>query len=179
MTPRDIIASEILEVAMVVEMSTCVTDIYQRAGTDFCSVKRWQLLTLGAQATAKQTIKAGFLEPILPSQMAWLLEKFVSRTHIVVVTGWTLRSEIVEISTSTNWNPHQLVIFVIVPNTSNVLLKIFQNIRKHHNWRRILANCKRISFKVDPHTSWNIAWTQVVSIYLSNEDPRLCDCYFP
>ena len=60
MTPRDIIASEILEVGMAVEMCTCVTDIYQRAGTDFCSVKRWQLLTLGAQATAKQTIKAGF-----------------------------------------------------------------------------------------------------------------------
>lgn len=88
MTPRDIIASEILEVVgMAVEISTCVTDIYQRAGTDFCSVKRWQLLTLGARATAKQTIKAGFLGAILPSQMAWLLEKFVSRTHIVVVTG--------------------------------------------------------------------------------------------
>ena len=87
MTPRDIIASEILEVGMTVEMSTCVTDIYQGAGTDFCSVKRWQLLTLGARATAKQTIKAGLLGAILPSQMAWLLEKFVSRTHIVVVTG--------------------------------------------------------------------------------------------
>ena len=87
MTPRDIIASEILEVVgMAVEMSTCVTDIYQRAGTDFCSVNRWQLLTLGARATAKQTIKAGFLEATLPSQMAWLLEKFVSRTHIVVLT---------------------------------------------------------------------------------------------
>ena len=100
MTPRDI-AWEISEVAMV-EMSTCVTDIYQKAGTGFWSVKRWQLLTLGAQATAEQAIKAGFLEAILPSQMAWLLEKFVSRTHIVVVTGLTLRSEIVEISTSTN-----------------------------------------------------------------------------
>jgi len=41
----------------------------------------------GAQAIAEQTTRAGYLEAILPSQMAWLLEKFVSRTHIVVVTG--------------------------------------------------------------------------------------------
>ena len=101
MTPRDIIPSEILKLVMV-EMSTCVTDIYQRAGTDFCSVNRWQPLMLGAQATAEHTIKASFLEAILPSQMAWLLEKFVSSAHIVVVTGLILRFEIVEISTSTN-----------------------------------------------------------------------------
>lgn len=57
---------------------------------------------LGAQATAEQTIQASYLEAILPSQMAWLLEKFVSRTHMIVVTRLTLRSEIVEISTSIN-----------------------------------------------------------------------------
>ena len=100
MIPRDIIASEISEVGMV--ETSCVTDIYQKAGTDFWSVKRWQLLTQEAQATAEQTIKAGFLEVILPSQMAWLLEQFVSSAHIVVVTGLILRFEIVEISTSTN-----------------------------------------------------------------------------
>ena len=105
MTPRDILASIILEIA-IVEMSTCVTVLSWRAGTGFPPVKRWPLLMLGvmlgAQATAEQTIKASYLEAILPSQMAWLLEKFVSRTHMIVATGLTLRSEIVEISTSTN-----------------------------------------------------------------------------
>lgn len=97
MTPRDIIASEIFEICR-----TCVTAIYWRAGTGFCSVRRWPLLMQGAQATAGQTTKADYLEAIPPSQMAWLLEKFVSKSHMVVVTGSTLKSEIVEISTSTN-----------------------------------------------------------------------------
>lgn len=57
---------------------------------------------LGAQATAEQTTRAGYLDALLPSQMAWLLEKFVSKSHMVVVTRLTLRSEIVEISSSTN-----------------------------------------------------------------------------